>query len=199
MSPLQRLARLIFVSSVLVLTASGWWLATFAMRVERQEARSTLKADAIIVLTGGADRIEDGLALFEAGHGRRVLISGVNQHVSMETLRRRWPGHDAAFACCVDLDFRALNTFENARESADWMRANGFASVLLVTASYHMPRARLEFIAAMPDRIILPVPVIPDARRLSRWWLDPTLGRIMVSEAAKYALARLRLALRVFS
>jgi uncharacterized SAM-binding protein YcdF (DUF218 family) len=186
---MKLLLRLISLAVLLTPLAFLGWLLIFAASLDRREAPTPPQADAIIVLTGGADRIGDGLSLLEAGKGRRLLISGVNQQVTMEDLKRRWPGHDSAFACCVDLDFRALNTFENARESAVWVKTRGVRSLLLVTASYHMPRASLEFATAMPNVAIIAAPVIPATARLDAWWADATLTRIIALESIKYAAA----------
>ncbi|MCA3632905.1 MAG: YdcF family protein, partial [Methylobacterium sp.] len=132
--------------------------------------------------------------LLEAGHGRRLLISGVNIQVTSEQLRKIWPGHEAAFECCIDLDFRARNTIENARESARWVRKNGFGAILLVTASYHMPRARLEFAEVLPGVTIEPYPVVPDRSRIEDWWRAPALVRLLASEYTKFLLTWLRAA-----
>ena len=63
------------------------------------------------------------------------------------------------FDCCIDLGFTAENTLGNARETAEWARAKGYHRLILVTADYHMPRARLELKAAMPEADIAPYPV----------------------------------------
>ncbi|MCU0818332.1 MAG: YdcF family protein [Beijerinckiaceae bacterium] len=179
------------------LLATFGWLAGLVIFVETLDAPRTpanARADGIIVLTGGADRIEDGIRLLEAGHARRLLISGVNAQVTMEQLRRTWPGHELAFDCCIDLDFRARNTIENARESAQWVRQNAFRSILLVTASYHMPRARLEFAEVLPGVVIEPYPVVPDRSRLEDWWREPVLLRLLAAEYTKFLAAWLRAA-----
>lgn len=194
MTSLQRLGRFLFTALLSLIAAFAIWLVLFTNNIARQEPQSVGAADAIIVLTGGADRIQDGLLLLEANRGRRLLISGVHRIVTREEMRKRWPGHDHAFSCCVDLDFRALNTFENAREGAIWMRRHGFSSAVLVTASYHMPRALLEFQTVLPGARIVPAPVIPDPKRLEQWWFDATLARIIMLESIKYAAAWLRIA-----
>ncbi|MCA0400680.1 MAG: YdcF family protein [Proteobacteria bacterium] len=149
-------------------------------------------ADGMVVLTGGADRIGEALALLHKGKARRLLISGVNAGSGPDLLRRSWPGNDAVFDCCVDLDYRARNTRGNAAEAALWARRNGFRSVLLVTASYHLPRAQLEFRRAMPDLAVFGHPVIPEASRIRRWWQDQALVRIIALEFGKFHFARLR-------
>ena len=45
--------------------------------------------------------------------------------------------------------------------------SEGFHSLRLVTASYHMPRSMLEFARAMPDIAIVPNPVFPEFMRES--------------------------------
>lgn len=195
---MMRTTRTLRVVVLLALLLALGWSAGFLWFVATLEANRPApapRADGIIVLTGGADRIEDAIRLLETGYGRRLLISGVNVQVTKEQLRRTWPGHEAAFDCCIDLDFRARNTIENAQESAQWVRRHGFSTVLLVTASYHMPRARLEFAEALPEVTIALYPVIPDRSRLQDWWKEPVLLRLLVAEYTKYLAAWLRAAL----
>ncbi len=192
------IARALRSVGLLGLLATLAWLVGLVIFVETLEvprSPDTARADGIIVLTGGADRIEDAIRLLEAGRGRRLLISGVNVQVTEEQLRRTWPGHELAFDCCIDLDFRARNTIENARESAQWVQRNVFRSILLVTASYHMPRARLEFAEVLPGIEIVPYPVVPDRSRLEDWWREPVLLRLLAAEYTKFLAARLRAAL----
>ncbi|MBN8533728.1 MAG: YdcF family protein [Rhizobiales bacterium] len=171
------------------------WLAglfAFVETLGKLRAPFSPQADGIIVLTGGAERIGDGIRLLEEKRARRLFISGVNIQVSAEQLRRTWPGHEAAFECCIDLDFRARNTIENAFESAEWVKKHGFRSVILVTARYHMPRAKLEFAAAMPGIAIEPYPVLTGASRIEDWWREPTLIRLYASEFTKFCAVWLK-------
>jgi uncharacterized SAM-binding protein YcdF (DUF218 family) len=176
-------------------------LGFFANHVESLRTMPSASADGIVVVTGGAERIGDAIRLLEEGRGRRLFISGVNVQVSAEQLQRRWAGHDAAFQCCIDLDFRARNTIENAEQSALWVQRNAFGSIILVTASYHMPRARLVFETVLPGIRIELHPVFPDAMRLEEWWRDPVTLRVLASEFLKFLAMRLGLAVeaRFFS
>lgn len=169
----------------------------FARSLDRREARALTAAEGIVVLTGGADRINEALQLLERGLGRRLMISGVNAHSTTEALKRLWPGREHLFECCIDLDYQARNTYENAIEARRWARTQGFRSLILVTASYHLPRAALELRHAMPEAEIQPWPVVPLASRINRWWQEPALMRIIALEFVKYAAASLRLALGV--
>lgn len=174
----------------MVLTAAG--IVLFARSLERREQVEINPADGIVVLTGGADRINDAFVLLERGLGRRLFISGVNARSTPELLKRRWPGREPLFACCVDLDYLARNTYENAIESRRWAKGHEFKSLILVTASYHLPRAKLEFEHAMPGIVIQAYPVVPEASRINRWWQEPTLTRIIALEFLKYWAASIR-------
>ncbi|WP_374762879.1 YdcF family protein [Yunchengibacter salinarum] len=143
----------------------GLWLAGLISYLERVPmATGDLPdhADGIIVLTGAAGRMEEAIRLLEADRGTRLLISGVNLNVKATTLRRMTGAGAALFDCCVDLDHNALNTVGNALESARWARRHGFASVILVTSDYHMPRSRLLLARAMPNVRIIPHAVDTD-------------------------------------
>jgi uncharacterized SAM-binding protein YcdF (DUF218 family) len=102
------------------------------------------RTDAVVVLTGGANRMERGLDLLKRGVARRMLVSGVARTVRPPELAARYPGHDALFACCIDLGREAVDTRSNAEEVSRWMAKHKFTSVRLVTTDWHMPRARFE-------------------------------------------------------
>jgi len=95
-------------------------------------------------------------------------------------------------ACCVVLGHEADNTLGNARETAQWMENEGFHSLRLVTASYHMPRSLLEFSRAMPDIEIVPNPVFPEFLQEAPWWQSRRSTLLIASEYIKYLAAILR-------
>lgn len=140
-----------------------------------------------MALTGGSDeRIAAALALLQAGDAKRLLISGVSRQVTRNELQTIMGANKPVFDCCVDLGFTAANTAGNARETAQWARAKGYRTLILVTADYHMPRARLELKAAMPEATIYPFPVPTNELRASRWWTSPDSAERMTLEYAKY-------------
>ncbi len=71
------------------------------------------------------------------------------------------------------------------------MEAEGFTSLRLVTAAYHMPRSLLLFRQAMPAMEILPHPVFPAGFHQEDWYLWPGSSALILSEYSKYLAARL--------
>ena len=97
-------------------------------------------------------------------------------------------------ACCVILGHAAESTAGNASETARWMVSEGFHSLRLVTASYHMPRSLFEFREVMPDVTIVPNPVFPGHVKRDAWWRFWGTTRLIAGEYNKYLAARLRAA-----
>lgn len=106
------------------------------------------KTDAIVVLTGGAGRIERGLDLLQRGRANRMLVSGVDRAVRPVELADRY-GRTRLFACCIDLGRESVDTRSNAEETARWAARRKIKSVRLVTTDWHMPRARFELARRM--------------------------------------------------
>ncbi len=164
----------------------------FAGAIARNEPRDVAQTDGIVVLTGGSQRLTDGLSLLAAGQGRRLLISGVYQHTSREEIARTASYRGAKLDCCVDLGKSALNTIGNAIEARRWARANGFGSLLVVTSNYHLPRTLGEFQHVMQGVRLVGYPVVSDGISVQKLWSDPPTFRIVASEYAKYVVSRLR-------
>ena len=175
---------------IAILLATGYVI--FARSLSQREPAGSLRADAIVALTGGSNRIGDAIELLQARHGKRLLISGVNEKTGREELARLHPAGRESIACCVDLDYRARNTIGNAIETRRWARTNSFSSLLIVTSNYHLPRTMLEFQHAMPGLRLTGHPVVNDAAPVERWWRDPGVARMVAIEYVKYLAAWLR-------
>ena len=160
-----------------VVTATrGWWwalaliglpvlawllgLAWFDRRIEAMPPPPAAAAG-ILVLTGGADRVETGLRLLAARRGGRLLLSGIGGGAELAGLASRAGVDPAPFAGRITLGRHALSTHGNALEAAEWAAREKLGSVLVVTAAYHMPRARLELARMLPNVALIPVPVDP--------------------------------------
>ena len=151
------------------------------------------RADAIVVLTGGSERVTTGLELLQSGLGKKLFISGVHKDATMDRVLGAQPVPAELRACCIALGYQAGSTTGNAGETSDWMKAEGYRSLRLVTANYHMPRSLLLFHAAMPDMEVIPHPVTPDSVKLYEWWMHPGTIELLGTEYIKYLLAYVRI------
>ncbi len=172
-------------------------LVRFVDRLPRAAEAQPQKADAVVVLTGGSRRVDEGVALLEAGAAPVLFVSGVDERVDGKGIRSllddgdtRLP--DKLIDCCLVLGHGASDTIGNARESAIWMAVGDRESMLLVTSNYHMPRAMLEFAHAMPDVRITPHAVIPPDVRLDHWYRYPGTLALLANEYSKYLFATAR-------
>lgn len=165
----------------------------FAVNVAGTTPPANPRAEGIVVLTGGSARIEGALRLLAEGRAERLLISGVNQAVSLGTLAGTVDRDlELALACCVDLGRDARDTIGNAAETRDWAAAKGFSSLIVVTSDYHMPRSMAELAEAMPDVKLIPYPVTNPDLHLGDWWNNAAAFALLVREYGKYLLATAR-------
>ena len=181
--------RVIAVVSALLV---GAWLAglfVFADAIPRHAQQSRQKTDAIVVLTGGSLRLEQGLELLTEHLGAKLFVSGVHRGVDVQQLIDRSLRSPEIIDCCIVLGYAADHTAGNARETADWMAKQGYVSLRLVTASYHMPRSLAEFHYAMPTIQIIPHPVFPENVKVDEWWRWPGTAILIVGEYNKYLVA----------
>jgi uncharacterized SAM-binding protein YcdF (DUF218 family) len=194
----RRAMRRTVIVVVLLWIAWGAGLFWFAGTVphENSPPPPATRTDAIVVLTGGVGRLEAGLKLLAEGLAQKVFVSGVARGVDVAQLLRIARRQPEELACCIAVGYSADNTAGNARETAVWMKAQGYASMRLVTANYHMPRSLVEFHAAMPGIEILPHPVFPEQFKLEDWWRWPGTAALLASEYNKYLLARAQPTLR---
>jgi uncharacterized SAM-binding protein YcdF (DUF218 family) len=181
----------------LILVLAALWLGGliyFAGQIPDAVADPDSQTDAIVVLTGGSQRIETGLQLLAAGKAKMMFVSGVHNGVEVPELLRTLSA-DPALADKIVLGHEAADTRGNALETAGWMRAQGYHSMRLVTSAYHMPRSLLEFSRAMPDISITPNPVFADNVKQGEWWAWPGTASLVADEYVKYLVVALRLSL----
>lgn len=147
-----------------------WFLLTLPAPANRPIG---YKVDGIVVLTGSAGRVAEGIASLEQGIGDRLLISGVNPQLASTTIRRAIGGDEDLSACCIDLGREALDTRGNAAETAEWARRNGYGRLEIITADFHMKRALLELRRQMPEADFFPHSVDSE-RRIDRLAIEYT-------------------------
>jgi len=151
------------------------WFAIFLPRP--LDARPT---DAIVVLTGGAGRIDRGFALLQRGVAPRMLISGVDRSVRQGELAAQYHVPEKLLSCCVTLGREAIDTRSNAIETANWLERHDYDTVRLITTDWHMRRSALELRQVLPAGRALIYDAVPSR---------PTLT-VLMREYNKYLLRR---------
>lgn len=177
---------------VLLLVAGGAWLyglVRFAATIPETVADADTPTDAIVVLTGGSERLSTGLQLLADDKAGKVFVSGVHESVDIAELLKAAGTPPDELETRLETGHGAQDTAGNAVETAAWMRDQGYHSLRLVTASYHMPRSLLEFRFALPEATVVPHPVFPDHVKQERWWLWPGTTALIIGEYHKFLLA----------
>ena len=179
-------------TSILIITAALIWLGGFiwftvGLPNDVKDPKSF--TDGVVVLTGGSDRLASGLDILAAGKAKKLFVSGVHQLTSITQLQRLLKREPKIFECCVILGRAAENTAGNAIETSLWAAQEGYKSLRVVTAAYHMPRSLLEFRRAMPSVLLIEHPVFPSHVKLSQWWRWPGTTSLIITEFSKYLLS----------
>jgi len=190
---MRRFGRAVFGICILLAVAAVLGFTWFLGRVATTEPPRPERADGIVALTGGASRVSDAIELLAAGLGKRLLITGVHPSAKPRDIARHVPEYERIFACCIDLDRSAINTLGNATEARRWARRHGFRSLIVVTSTYHMPRAMAELGHQLPEVKLVAFPVVTEKMRAGQWWSSPATARLLISEYAKFILAMVRM------
>lgn len=166
--------RALMIVATAWLLGFGWFMLTLPGPLDDR------RTDAIVVNTGGPGRIDRGIALMKVKAAKRMLVSGVGASVRPIDLAIEYRTSPTLFACCIDLGREAVDTRSNAEETTDWVRRHGYKSVRLVTADWHMRRARLELTHALG----------PDVRVEEDGVSAPPRLLLLVAEYDKYLIRR---------
>jgi len=170
---------------VLLVAIAGF--ASFTERSRKIVRPDKVSVDAIVVLTGGPERISAAVRLLEQKTAKRLLISGVFPATTALQLSQITHAEADLFTCCVDLDKRASDTRGNAAEAAGWAARHKFKKLAIVTSDYHILRAMVEFARAMPNVELVAYPVATGDDGGSAYSLAAV--RLWISEYVKYLLA----------
>ncbi|MGQ0526742.1 MAG: YdcF family protein [Alphaproteobacteria bacterium] len=181
MNQTPRKPRVVTLFLIALMLWVGGFVLFSAASIWRLPQKNDQKTDVIVVLTGGGNRVEEGLILFALGKTKELFISGVHPGVTENEVRAMWKGRAPLPECCITLERTSISTLQNAQQTRDWLKNTDYHSIRLVTANYHMNRALLHFSLLLPGVDIIPHPVEhPNVGpRTKRFWL------IMLSEYHK--------------
>ena len=149
---LKRFAILVSVI-VFLISLSFIVFLIWTQSVDIQDANT--HTDATVVLTGGSNRVQTGFKLLLEEKTDFLLISGVHTKTTLSDAQKS----ALMEHCCISLDYAAVSTKENAKQTGLWMSHNGFKTLRIVTSDYHMPRAMQNYLRAMPDIELFSYPV----------------------------------------
>jgi len=173
---------------VIILVALAVLFVDFAYKTFSVRQRE-VKTDAIVVLTGGRGRLEEGLRLYRENKTRWLFFIGVDPVVrKSDLLKGEYGARDGAD---IVLEKVSRNTLENALYARELVAQKEINSIKLITSRYHMKRATLIFRNVLPkDVAIYPHPV--DSKNLKEeWWNHGSSFRLLFTEFYKYCLFRL--------
>lgn len=152
-----RLRRL-FLSGAIIFTLSVMLIASFIAYIpiyaKMQKSRAAdaffeRSPDAIAVFTGDKGRIAHAMKLLKKNPTSKLFISGVYAANSFQTLLNKQVGPTTTEELStddmqVDLDYESKNTFENVRETVQYLRANpDLKNVLVISSDYHIMRIKI--------------------------------------------------------
>jgi uncharacterized SAM-binding protein YcdF (DUF218 family) len=176
-------SRLLRFLGACLATALVLWLASLTLVVYAGARPSLKHADAILVL-GAAQyngrpspvfraRLDHALALYRQGRAGRVIFTGgvgVGDTLSEGEVGRRYALSQGLPESVMLVERQGMTSAESVGAAAALMQANGLASALIVSDSYHMLRLELLGRRAGIRTYRAPAPDAPiDRDRRSRW------------------------------
>lgn len=154
------------------------------------------KSDIIVVLSGGEDRTEWGIKLYQEDWAPRILFVGAAMDktgpsnakvMEAEAIERGIPQED------IFTEERSINTYENAKFSKEILDQIGAKKIILVTSPYHQRRAFETFknVYGVEEIEIVNSPSGYSAWNARAWWEKPASTDVTVSEVLKLLWAKL--------
>tara|TARA_R110002073_G_scaffold295611_1_gene461517 strand:- start:1812 stop:2414 length:603 start_codon:yes stop_codon:yes gene_type:complete len=172
----------IIISLLLVWLGGYLW---YINKLAAGQLNENEKTDAIVVLTGGQNRLNVAVKLLEDGLAAKLYISGVDEKVTRVELLDLLGSSKELEECCIESGNQAADTVGNAIETLEWIRQNKIESLRVVTSLEHMPRAMVEFKRFMPEVKLIEHPV-------GRWRPENINYFSLSQEYSKYIISLLR-------
>ncbi len=164
----------------------GIWLiglCLFAYTINHYPTDTSTHTQAIVVLTGGRNRISEAVKLLNQGLADKLFISGVEKNTSLKDISDfqdiPMPQKN------ISLEKKSTNTIENAIQTQAWLDKNHISSIRLVTSNYHLPRSIQEFQNQNAKLNIIPHPVFSE-HVAKEWWTKTRSFCLIASEYNKF-------------
>ncbi|NDF13027.1 MAG: YdcF family protein [Proteobacteria bacterium] len=192
--------RMIAINMILLLLL---WLGGFIVFItflpeepQGTEASPLVRTDAIVVLTGGSERLMRGIDLLKQDRAPVLFVSGVGKGVKVAELFNQVDFGDPDMKILeprILLGHDANSTRTNAIEVKHWVHREHVKSIRLVTSNYHMFRSLAEIKSEVPELTIVPHPVTPMNVIHSEWWRFPNTAVLLFTEYNKFLIVSVRI------
>ncbi len=169
---------------LLIITSYFIFFIAFAHKINAYKSDNSTKTDAIIVLTGGKNRIQEGIKMMDNNLATKMFISGVSKQTSKKDLNI---SHNKD----IELGYAATTTFENGIEVKEWINTNNIKTIRLVTSNYHLPRSLLEIKNQNKNIKVIESPIYSDNIN-KRWWTSLKTTSFIFIEFNKFIYVYIR-------
>jgi len=160
--PKAKQKKAIALGSVLVVLTLAILIAKEYGRVRSYSVNSwteDMTADCAVVLTGGSNRIREGIDLLAQKAVQKLIISGVHPKATLREIFPLLPFYGTVNEQDIILEKRSTTTYGNAQQSLPLVETLKCRDLILVTSNIHMYRAFRTFRAIYPVQ----VPILPRA------------------------------------
>lgn len=154
----------VILLSLVLAAILGWAFGNEARAILRQPVSVwtedlTQTVDCAVVLTGGPNRVREGIDLLSRKNIHKLIVSGVHPQARFQDIFPLWPYYGDLKESDVILERRSETTFGNAQQSLPLVEALRCSEIVLITSRVHMRRALKTFRAEFPEGF----PIIPRA------------------------------------
>ncbi|MBN8827840.1 MAG: YdcF family protein [Sphingobacteriia bacterium] len=164
-----------------------WFVGQVKNRTEHMHIPK--KVDAVIIITGGKGRIEEGIKLFEEKEAKRMLISGVGKAVDFKSLEKQVTTKARKTINNskdkITLSEMATSTRLNAVEADIWLEYHNLKSYILVTSDYHAVRSKFLF-NKIVDKKMYMYAINASNFKIDKWWDFPGTFELIFTEYNKF-------------
>ena len=183
----------LFVLAVAVVAGTAWWLLPQLGLYLAAVDETPQPADVLVVPSGDrGERMEYAVDLYRDGLADLFIVSGgpLYADLSEADLLRRHAVILGVPDSKIIMEPKAVNTYQNARNTRELMEFYNLKSALVVTSPYHMRRVRVVFDEVFADSgIRLWYAPVPDSWfDPERWWETPGGRKLVLCEYAKLSV-----------
>ncbi len=168
----NRRRKFFFSIAVIVLSFFAWsWVHEVRMIMSQPVNSWTedVSADCAVALTGGPQRVREGLDLLSRRAVQKLIISGVHAQATLRDIFPLMPYYGDLQEQDVILERRSQTTFGNAQQTFPLVEALHCRDLVLITSRIHMRRALSTFRAEFPIDFPIIVHAVPAITEPPAW------------------------------